>query len=463
MDRYERDALGEVKLSKDVFWGTQTERAVANFKVGTEKVPLDTIYALVSIKKVVAQVNSSLGVLDPKIAALIVDSCNAILDGGYDDNFPVSIWQTGSGTQSNMNVNEVIANIANVKAGSKLGARSPVHPNDHVNLAQSTNDVFPSAVHICAYKATTNRLLPVLRSFHEELLNCKKKFSAIVKTGRTHLMDACPILLGEEFGGYARQLQNAIDVIEHALTYIAEIPLGATAVGSGINSHPDYIKEVIPKLAEELKLPLVAAKNPYEALSSKDAILQLSSALRRLSAFLFKFIKDIRFYASGPRAGIGEIILPVNEPGSSIMPGKVNPTQCESVLMVLTEVFGNDHAIAFAAMQGECQLNVFMPVILYNILKSINLLADVIHNFQEKCLLGITPNEKKIKFNLERNLMLATVLNRHVGYDKASAIVKNAVEKELTLKESALELKALSADEFDALVDIHAMLKPNLS
>jgi len=456
--RKERDSLGEIDVPEDCYWGAQTQRSLANFAIGTEKMPISLIHAIAIVKLAAAKVNQELGLLDPQKAKAIVSVCEEILKGDLDDQFPLVIWQTGSGTQTNMNVNEVIANRANVKLGGRKGSKDPVHPNDDVNQSQSSNDVFPSAMHIAAKLAVCQNLLPNLQRFCSALEQKSEEFQKIVKVGRTHLMDAAPLSLGQEFSGYATQIKQGISAIENALNPLSELALGGSAVGTGLNTHPKYAKQVAEVISQQTQLVFVSAANKFEALAANDAIVEMSGALKRLSCSLMKIANDIRWLGSGPRCGLAELILPENEPGSSIMPGKVNPTQCEAMTMVAVQVFGNDATITFAGSQGNFELNVFKPVMIYNLLQSIQLLSDVVRNFQDKCLSGIQPNKARIACYLENSLMLATALNPIIGYDKAAKVVSKAYRENISLKEAAMQLEFLTEAQFDAAINPNKMI-----
>lgn len=456
--RKESDAFGEIQVPADMLYGAQTERSLENFAIGTEKMPIQVIQAFGIVKKAAAIVNAELGLLSPEKKELIADACDAIIEGELDDQFPLVVWQTGSGTQSNMNVNEVISNYCAKKAGEPLGSKKPIHPNDDANKSQSSNDTFPTAMHIAAVEAVREELLPSLKTLHHALLEKSKAFAKIVKTGRTHLMDAAPLTLGQEFSAYAAQIHYGIEAIESALPPLYELAIGGTAVGTGLNAPPTYAKRVAEVIAKLTGHPFITARNKFEALASNDAVVGLSGALRRIACSYMKIGNDIRLLASGPRCGIGELTLPANEPGSSIMPGKVNPTQCEAMTMVAAQVMGNDTTIGIAGSLGQLELNVFKPVMIYNLLQSITLLSDMALNFTKRCVVGITPNTTRIEMHLENSLMLATVLNTVIGYDKASQIVKKAHNENKTLKEAALELHLLSEEEFDRIVDPKKMI-----
>jgi fumarate hydratase class II len=456
--RIETDSLGSIEVPADKYYGAQTQRSIQNFSIGTEKMPLELIAALGLVKKACAIVNSELGLLPKEKKEAIVAVCDELLAGKLNEHFELVVWQTGSGTQTNMNVNEVISNRAIEKMGGKLGSKTPIHPNDDVNKSQSSNDVFPTAMHIAALLSIRDHLLPKLEILLKGFLQKTKEFKDVVKIGRTHLMDATPLTLGQEFSGYASQIEHGIQAIKNSLPALAELALGGTAVGTGINA-PDEFGERAAKVISELtKYPFVSAPNKFEALAANDAIVETSGALKRLACSFMKIANDIRWLASGPRCGIGEILLPSNEPGSSIMPGKVNPTQSEAMTMVAVQVMGNDAAIAIAGSMGNFELNVFKPVMIYNLLQSIRLLGDVALSFYERCLTGIKPNLKRIQEHLNNSLMLATILNPVIGYDKAAKIVQKAYQDDTTLREAAIALGFLSAEEFDKIVDPKKML-----
>lgn len=458
--RLESDSLGNVKVPNDKYFGAQTQRAIDNFKIGTETVPKELIKAIILIKKVAAQVNTHLNILDPKIGKGIVSACNEILtdDNFIFENFPLTIWQSGSGTQTNMNANEVIANKASKNLGGQLGTKKPVHPNDHVNMGQSTNDVFPTAMHIATVIMIKEKLLTALNDLIEVLKSKEKEFKNIIKIGRTHLQDATPITLGQEFSGYRKQLEYGSERIIGSLPSLYRIAQGGTAVGTGINTHKYFPKLFAKKLKELTKIPFTSAENKFEALAANDSMIEVSGALNVLSASLFKMANDIRLLGSGPRAGIGELILPENEPGSSIMPGKINPTQCETMTMICTQVMGNHVTITMAGAGGNFELNVYKPVMIYNLLQSISLLSDGIKSFSDNCILGLRVNMDKVKYNLENSLMLITALNPIIGYDKAAKIALFAHKKNKTLREAVLELGIISEEDFDKLVDPKKMI-----
>lgn len=452
--RIERDTMGEVHVPATAYWGAQTERSRTNFKIGPEgSMPKEIIRAFAYLKKAAALTNRDLGILAADKAELIGRVCDEILTGQHDGEFPLVIWQTGSGTQSNMNVNEVVAYRGHVlSGGSLLDEKKVLHPNDDVNKSQSSNDTFPTAMHIAAYQRTVETALPGLRLLRNELDAKAKAFKNVVKTGRTHFMDATPLTLGQEFSGYVQQLDNGIRAIENALVMVAELALGGTAVGTGLNTPKGYDVAVAAKIAELTGLPFKTAPNKFEALAAHDAMVELSGAFKRVAVSLMKIGNDIRMLSSGPRSGIGEIVIPDNEPGSSIMPGKVNPTQPEALTMVAAQVMGNDVAVSIGGATGHFELNVFKPLIAANVLQSARLIGDACVSFTEKCAVGIEPNYAVIQRHLENSLMLVTSLNTHIGYDKAAKIAKTAHAEGSTLKEAALKLGYVTAEEFDAWV-----------
>lgn len=452
--RIEKDTLGDVKVPKDVYWGAQTERSRSNFKIGpSASMPIEIIHGFAYLKKSAAFANHELGVLDITKRDLIAQVCDEILEGKLDDQFPLVIWQTGSGTQSNMNVNEVIANRAHELAGNKLGeGDKTLAPNDDVNKSQSSNDTFPTGMHIAAYKKIVETTIPGVEQLREALDKKAKAFSEVVKIGRTHLMDATPLTLGQEFSGYVSQLDHGLNALNFTLTHLSEIALGGTAVGTGINTPKGYSKRVAEYIAEFTKLPFITAHNKFEALAAHDAIVETHGALKQLAVSLNKIANDIRMLSSGPRSGIGEITIPANEPGSSIMPGKVNPTQCEAITMVCAQVMGNDVAISLAGTQGHYELNVFKPVMAANIIQSAQLIGDACVSFTKNCVNGIKPNQKRIDELVSNSLMLVTALNTKIGYYKAAVIANKAHEDGTTLKEAALALGYVSSEEFDAWV-----------
>jgi fumarate hydratase class II len=460
--RIEKDTLGEVKVPAQKLWGAQTERSRSNFKIGeSASMPIELIYGFAYLKKGAAYANHELGVLSVEKRDLIARVCDEILEGRHDDHFPLVVWQTGSGTQSNMNVNEVIANRAHQLAGRKVGEGEKVlQPNDDVNKSQSSNDTFPTAMHIACYKKVVENTLPGLRQLHKSLDKKSIDMADVVKIGRTHLMDATPLTLGQEFSGYASQLEHGIKAIENTLPHLAELALGGTAVGTGLNTPKGYDVLVAKYIAEFTELPFVSAKNKFEALAAHDAIVETHGALKQIAVSLNKIANDIRLLASGPRSGIGEINIPANEPGSSIMPGKVNPTQAEALTMVCAQVIGNDVAITVGGMQGHFELNVFKPLMAANFLQSAQLLGDAARSFDIHCVQGITPNRARIKELLENSLMLVTALNTKIGYYKAAEIANEAHKNGTTLKEEAVRLGYVTAEEFDEWVRPEDMIAP---
>lgn len=451
--RTEKDTMGDVQVPADKFWGAQTERSRNNFKIGPEaSMPHEIIEAFAYLKKAAAFTNAELGVLSSEKRDMIAKVCDEILEGKLNDQFPLVIWQTGSGTQSNMNVNEVVSNKAHVNNGGTLGEKSEVHPNDDVNKSQSSNDTFPTAMHIAAYKKVVEHTLPAVEKLRDTLHEKAESFKTVVKIGRTHLMDATPLTLGQEFSGYVAQLDYAMKAISNTLDHLQEIALGGTAVGTGLNTPKGYDVLVAKYISEFTGLPFETAPNKFEALAAHDAIVETHGALKQLAVALYKIAQDIRFLASGPRSGIGEIRIPENEPGSSIMPGKVNPTQNEAITMVCAQVLGNDTTISFAGTQGNFELNVFKPVMAFNFLQSAQLLGDTCISFNDHCAVGIEPNEPRIKELVEKSLMLVTALNTHIGYENAAKIAKTAHKNGTTLKEEAINLGLLTAEQFDEWV-----------
>ena len=458
--RKEKDSMGILEVPDDRYYGAQTQRSLNNFKIGEERFQRELIRAYGILKKAAASVNEKAGKLDSKLAGVIREAADEVIDGNLDDHFPLVVWQTGSGTQSNMNFNEVIANRAIEKLGGELGSKDPVHPNDHVNMGQSTNDTFPTAINIAAVESTINQLLPGLKKLLKSLVKKEKEFDTIIKLGRTHLQDATPLSLGQEFSGYASALRHGVSRIEKSLDHCYELAMGGTAVGTGINSFEEFGKQVANEISNLTGLPFKTAENKFEALGGQDSIVELSSALKTVSGSLFKIANDIRWLASGPRSGIGEILIPANEPGSSIMPGKVNPTQCEAMTMVCTQVMGNDVTISIAGASGNFELNVYRPVIAYNIIQSIRLLTDACDSFRVHCVDGIKANEERIRSNLYNSLMLVTTLNPHIGYDKAAEVAKKAYKDNLSLREAIIDLGYMSGEEFDQLVQPEKMIRP---
>ncbi|WP_040204420.1 class II fumarate hydratase [Neobacillus jeddahensis] len=445
--RPEKDTLGEVFVPLDKYWGAQTQRSKDNFKISAEKMPMELIYGLVLIKKAAAMVNARLGKLSKAKMEAICEVADDILKGVYDEQFPLLVWQTGSGTQSNMNVNEVIANRANVWL-RKQGMTDLIHPNDDVNMSQSSNDTFPTAMHIAAYKKITEELLPAVQECKQTLLEKEKAFSRIVKIGRTHLQDATPLTLGQEISGWRAMLEKNERMIREANRYLLDLAIGGTAVGTGINAHPKFGILVAEQLENLIGYPFRSSENKFHALTSHDEIVYVHGAIKALAADVMKIANDVRWLASGPRSGIGEIRIPANEPGSSIMPGKVNPTQCEALTMVACQVFGNDATIGFAASQGNFELNVFKPVIIYNLIQSIRLLTDGLRSFNQHCLAGLEANEEIIREHVEQSLMLVTALNPHIGYEKAAQIAKLAFKENITLKAAAVKSGFVTSEQF---------------
>lgn len=457
--RTERDSMGEIQVPNDKFWGAQTQRSLQNFKIGFDQFPREMIRALGILKKCAAKTNGALGLLEDEKAQLIQKAADKVIAGELDDNFPLVVWQTGSGTQTNMNSNEVIANYANHLKNGNLEEKF-IHPNDDVNKAQSSNDTFPTAMHIAVAEQTHHKLLPSLKKLRDALEAKRKEFDSIVKIGRTHFMDATPLTLGQEFSGYVHQMNQGIKRVERALEDVFFLALGGTAVGTGLNTHQDFAVQAAKNIADETGLPFQTAPNKFEALAAHDALVELSGSLKTVAVSLMKIGNDIRMLGSGPRCGIGELKLPANEPGSSIMPGKVNPTQSEAITMVCAQVIGNDTAVAVGGATGHFELNVFKPMMVFNVLNSIRLLADASVSFTDNCVSGIEANEEQIKQHLNNSLMLVTALNPHVGYDNAAKIAKNAYEKNTTLKASALELGFLTEEKFDEVVRPENMIGP---
>ena len=458
--RIEKDTFGDIEVPNDRYSGAQTQRSLQNFRIGGERFPREFIYALGIVKKSAARVNVRLGKLDGKLLAAIEQAADEVIAGKLDDHFPLVVWQTGSGTQTNMNANEVIGNRASELLGGVLGSKKPVHPNDHVNMSQSTNDSFPTAMHVAIVDRVVNGLLPALGRLAEALESKSKQFSHIVKIGRTHLMDATPLTMGQVFSGYAAQIRGAASAIKAALPQMYELAAGGTAVGTGLNSHPRYAVEVAAEIAELTGLPFVTAPNKFAALAAHDAVVTMSGTLKTAAVACNKVANDIRLLGSGPRCALGELRLPENEPGSSIMPGKVNPTQCEAMTMVCAQVIGNDTAVSFAGAQGHFELNVFKPVLAYASLQSTRLLTDACHSFVDNCVVGIEADEARIKDLLDRSLMLVTALAPSLGYDMAAKIAKTAHKQGKTLKQVALEFGALTEAEFDAVVRPEEMCEP---
>lgn len=447
--RIEKDSMGTIEVPADKYWGAQTQRSLQNFRIGGQRMPIEVIHAFALLKKAAALTNLDCGVLPKEKADVIAQVCEEILAGKLDEHFPLVVWQTGSGTQSNMNINEVIANRAIEILGGEIGSKKPIHPNDDVNKSQSSNDTFPTAMHIAAYKIVTGQTLPKVQALQDTLSAKAKDFMQVVKIGRTHLMDATPLTLGQEFSGYASQLEHGIRAIKNTLAHLSELALGGTAVGTGINTPAGFAEKVAQKIAELSGLPFVSAENKFESLAAHDAIVETHASLKTVAISLMKIANDIRLLASGPRSGIGELLIPANEPGSSIMPGKVNPTQAEALTMVCAQVFGNDAAINIGGMTGHFELNVFKPMMIYNLLVSARLIGDACDSFNKNCAVGIEPNYEIIKRNLENSLMLVTALNPVIGYDKAAEVAKKAHKEGTTLREAAVSLGYLTGEEFD--------------
>ena len=458
--RTERDSLGPVEVPSDRYYGAQTQRSYDNFKIGGERFPREFIRAYGLIKKAAASANHKLGSIDASLLKSIHKAADEVIDGKLDDNFPLVVWQTGSGTQTNMNFNEVIANRAIEMMDGEIGSKDPVHPNDHVNMSQSTNDTFPTAINIAACETVYHQLIPALTTLRDSLDYKADAFDSIIKLGRTHLQDATPISLGQEFSGYVSAIEHGIKRLENSLENCYELAMGGTAVGTGINSLQGFAEAAADEISNLTGLNFRTADNKFEALGGQDCIVELSGSLKVVAGSLFKIANDIRWLASGPRSGIGELTLPANEPGSSIMPGKVNPTQCEAMTMLCTQVMGNDVTIGFAGASGNFELNVYRPVLAYNILQSIRLLSDGCRSFTKHAVVGIEPNQERIEHNLYNSLMLVTALNPHIGYDKASEVAKKAFKDKSTLREAIIELGYLTGEEFDELINPADMIQP---
>ena len=458
--RIEADSMGDIEVQADRYWGAQTERSLHHFSIGSEIMPREVTHAFGILKQAAAMTNHELGKLDATITDLVVKAAQEVAKGQLDDHFPLFVWQTGSGTQSNMNANEVISNRAIEMAGGVLGSKKPVHPNDHVNMSQSSNDTFPTAMHIAAATVIVKKLLPSIHQLRDGLAAKQNEFANIVKIGRTHLQDAVPLTLGQEFSGYVAQLDACCERLNSVLPGLYELALGGSAVGTGLNTHPDFGAIAAKHIATITGLPFVTAPNKFAALAAHDALVMASGALKTLACALMKIANDIRWLGSGPRCGLGELSLPENEPGSSIMPGKVNPTQCEALTMVCAQVFGNDAAISFSGSQGNFELNVFKPVMIFNFLQAANILADSSHNFRRFCVEGIEARRDVIAEHVNNSLMLVTALNQHIGYDKAAAIAKKAHHENTTLKAAAIALGHLTGEEFDRYVRPETMTQP---
>ncbi len=458
--RIETDSMGEIKVPSDKYYGAQTARSLMNFKIGGEKFPREIIRALGILKKAAALTNKELSTLSDDKAELIVKAADEVIEGKLDEHFPLVVWQTGSGTQTNMNANEVISNRAIEMAGGKMGSKKPVHPNDDVNKAQSSNDTFPTAMHIAAVEEIHRRLIPMITKLRDALQNKSDEFKNVIKIGRTHLMDATPLTLGQEFSGYVQQLTNGLERIDTALPRLYELALGGTAVGTGLNTHPEFAIKAVKNISEISGKPFITGRNKFEGLAAHDALVELSGVLKTLAVSLMKIANDIRMLGSGPRCGIGELNLPANEPGSSIMPGKVNPTQAEAMTMVCAQVMGNDVAVNIGGATGHFELNVFKPLIIFNVLQSIRLISDTCESFTDNCVIGIEANKKIINKHLTESLMLVTALNPHIGYDNAAKIAKKAHAEGKTLKEAAVELGLLTAEKFDEFVRPEDMVGP---
>lgn len=458
--RTETDSMGAIEVPADRYWGPQTQRSLVYFSIGDDTMPREMIRSLGILKKAAATINRDVGKLPEDKTNLIVQAADEVISGKLDGHFPLRVWQTGSGTQTNMNTNEVIANRAIELAGGVLGSKDPIHPNDHVNMSQSSNDTFPTAMHIAAAQEIHHQLIPMVAKLQDALFAKAEEFNDIIKIGRTHLMDAVPLTLGQEFSGYVSQLDKDLARIKGALPDLYELALGGTAVGTGLNTHPEFAQRVAAKIAELTELPFVSAPNKFAALAAHDAIVTASGTLKTLACSLMKIANDLRWLGSGPRCGLAELILPANEPGSSIMPGKVNPTQCEAMTMVCVQVMGNDTAISIAGSQGNFELNVFKPVMIHNLLHSIRLLSDACSAFTDHMVVGIEPNREQIEHFLANSLMLVTALNPHIGYDRAAKVAKKAYEERTTLRQACVELGFLTGEEFDDLVRPEQMIGP---
>jgi fumarate hydratase class II len=458
--RTETDSMGPIEVPADRYWGAQTQRSLHHFSIGTEHMPVEIVRAFGVLKKASAMVNHDLGLLDQERLELISQACDEVIDGQLDDHFPLFVWQTGSGTQSNMNVNEVVSNRAIELAGGERGSKTPVHPNDHVNMGQSSNDTFPAAMHIAAAQAVHGKLIPAVARLRDTLAAKSQGLMDVVKIGRTHLMDATPLTLGQEMSGWAQQLSNGLARVQSCLPRVFELALGGTAVGTGLNTHVEFPVRVAKAIADLTGLPFVTAPNKFESLAAHDAMVELSGVLKTIACSLTKIANDVRWLASGPRCGIGELLIPENEPGSSIMPGKVNPTQCEAMAMVCAQVLANDVAVNIGGASGNFELNVYKPLIIYNVLQSIRLLSDACRSFNKFCAQGIQPNRERIAELLQRSLMLVTALSPSIGYDNAAKVAKKAHQEGLTLREAVVAMGLMTGEEFDAAVKPEEMTRP---
>ncbi|MDA1192253.1 MAG: class II fumarate hydratase [Candidatus Poribacteria bacterium] len=459
--RIETDSFGEIEVPSDRYWGAQTQRSLENFKIGDQHMPRPMIRAMGLVKQSAAEVNAALGQLDQKVADSIQKAAQEVIDGKLDDHFPLVVWQTGSGTQSNMNVNEVISNRAIEMLGGEVGSKKPIHPNDHVNKAQSTNDTFPTAIYVATAEQMVHHLKPSLERLRDVFAEKSRAFDGIIKIGRTHLQDATPLTLGQEFSGYTAQLDYGVRALDRVLPRVCELAMGGTAVGTGINAHPEFAERSAAALAKRTGIPFVTAPNKFEALAAHDALVEVSGVLKTIAASLHKIANDIRWLASGPRCGIGEISIPENEPGSSIMPGKINPTQAEALTMVCAQVIGNDAAVAFAGALGNFELNVYKPVMMHNVLTSLRLLGDAVESFRVNCAVGIEPIEERISTLVEQSLMLVTALAPHIGYDNAAKVAKQAHHENKTLRQVVLELGMLDEATFNEAMQLDKMVRPS--
>jgi len=459
--RIETDSLGEVEVPAHAYWGAQTQRSLVNFKIGTERMQSEVIRAFGYVKKAAALTNAALGKMTKEKAQKIAIACDEVIAEKLSDHFPLVVWQTGSGTQSNMNANEVISNRAIEAMGGEVGSKTPIHPNDDVNKSQSSNDVFPTVMHVAGVLSVAERLLPALSKIHAALKDISDTNKNVLKIGRTHMMDATPLSVGQEFSAYVAQIENVKVHVENALQSLYKLALGGTAVGTGLNTHPKWAEKVARQIADLTGQPFVTAPNKFMALGAHDAVVEASSSLRLLATVLMKLGNDVRLLASGPRAGLAELVIPANEPGSSIMPGKVNPTQCEALTMVAAQIIGNDTAIGIAGSQGHLQLNVYKPMMIHNLLSSVRLASDAMNSFTDKCLAGLRPNKEQMKLLMDRSLMLVTALNQHIGYDQAAKIAKKAFADSTTLKQAALDLALVTEEDFDKFVDPAKMIEPS--